>query len=169
VEFELEHFLDRWKRLFRGVPRVKRDTEVTDQDAEHFHLIVWGDTESNALLKRVAGKLPIAWNQDQIVVADQPSVGKQGQLVRSEQHFSAAGHALVMIYPNPLAPRHYLVINSGPTFREGHDASNSVQTPKLPDWAVVDLSVPPGAQAPGRIVAADFFDESWRLAFHGDK
>jgi hypothetical protein len=68
-----------------------------------------------------------------------------------------------MIYRNPLWPKRYLVVNSGPTFREGHDSSNSVQTPKLPDWAVVDLSVSPDALAPGRIVAANFFNEFWAL------
>jgi hypothetical protein len=71
---------------------------------------------------------------------------------------------LVMIYPNPLQPSRYLVVNSGPTYREGHDASNSVQTPKLPDWAIIDLSVPPDALAPGRVAAVDFFDESWALS-----
>ncbi len=116
---------------------------------EDYHLIVWGDPESNQVLARAAGKLPIAWGPDHITV--------------SNQQFATAGHALVMIYPNPLRPSRYLVVNSGPTFREGHDASNSVQTPKLPDWAVVDLSVPPDALAPGRIVAANFFDESWEL------
>jgi hypothetical protein len=32
----------------------------------------------------------------------------------------------------------------------------------LPDWAVVDLSTPPGNVWPGKIAAADFFDERWR-------
>ena len=149
MKFELAHFLDRWKRLFRGMPRVKKDTEVTDQDLQDYHLIVWGDPQSNQVLGRAASKLPIAWTAEQI------SAGGQ--------QFAAAGNALVMIYPNPLEPSRYLVLNSGPTYREGHDASNSVQTPKLPDWAVVDLSVPPDGLAPGRIAAADFFDESWAL------
>ena len=69
----------------------------------------------------------------------------------------------VLIYPNPLNPTKYVVINSGPTFREGHDRTNSLQNPKLPDWAVIDLSQPPDELAPGRIAAADFFDEDWQL------
>jgi hypothetical protein len=55
-----------------------------------------------------------------------------------------------------------VVLNSGPTFREGHDRTNSLQNPKLPDWAVVDLATPPDAQTPGKVVDAGFFDEEWK-------
>jgi hypothetical protein len=64
--------------------------------------------------------------------------------------------------PEPSFPR-YLVVNSGPTFREGHDRTNSQQTPKLPDWAVIDVRTPPDAYQPGKVVAAGFFDAQWRL------
>ena len=75
----------------------------------------------------------------------------------------------VLIYPNPLdkpepgrAP-HYLVLNSGPTFRETDDRNNSQQNPKLPDWSILDVSVAPDDKAPGGIIAADFFDEAWQV------
>jgi hypothetical protein len=68
-----------------------------------------------------------------------------------------------MIYPNPLNPDRYLVINSGLTYREFDYENNARQTPKLPDWAIVDFSEPPSNMAPGKIVAADFFDEQWKL------
>ena len=35
--------------------------------------------------------------------------------------------------------------------------------PAVPDWAVIDLSRQPDALSPGRVAAADFFDESWQL------
>lgn len=72
-----------------------------------------------------------------------------------------------VVYPNPQHRQKYIVVNSGPTFREAHDRTNSLQNPKLPDWAVVDISQAPSASAPGRIVAADFFDEQWRLMDDG--
>jgi hypothetical protein len=55
------------------------------------------------------------------------------------------------------------VLNSGFTYREYDYLNNARQVPKLPDWAIVDLSVAPNAMAPGKIVAADFFDESWKV------
>jgi hypothetical protein len=33
----------------------------------------------------------------------------------------------------------------------------------LPDWAVVDVTTPPNALWPGKIVDADFFDERWQI------
>lgn len=69
----------------------------------------------------------------------------------------------VLIYPNPLNPRKYVVLNSGFTFREADYLSNARQTPKLPDWAVIDTTVPPSAHAPGGIADAGFFGEQWEL------
>ena len=40
--------------------------------------------------------------------------------------------------------------------------NNALQTPKLPDWAIVDLRTAPGPHWPGKIVDAGFFDESWK-------
>ena len=149
TQFELDHFQDRWRRLFRGEPRMKADADVTAEDMRRYHLIVWGDPRSNQILSQAAAKLPFGWTEQEITVG--------------ERTFDAKTHLLLAIYPNPLEPSRYLVINSGPTYREGHDASNSLQTPKLPDWAVIDTTMKPDALAAGRVVAADFFDEHWQL------
>ena len=74
----------------------------------------------------------------------------------------------MMIYPNPLNPKKYVVLNSGPTFREAHDRTNSLQNPKLGDWAIIDVTQPPDAESPGRIVAAGFFDERWQVKSYRD-
>ena len=58
-------------------------------------------------------------------------------------------------------PEGHIVINSGFTFREAHYLTNSQQTPKLPDWAVVDITTPPDSYWPGKIVDARFFGEHW--------
>jgi len=46
-----------------------------------------------------------------------------------------------------------------PDFRTDAYGSNAKQTPKLPDWALIDLDTPPGPRWPGRILDAGFFDE----------
>ena len=38
---------------------------------------------------------------------------------------------------------------------------NARQGPRLPDWAIVYVSTPPGPLLPGRIAAANFFGERW--------
>ncbi len=54
------------------------------------------------------------------------------------------------------------VLNSGPTFRDDHDRNNANQIPKLPDWAVIDVTTLGDAKSPGKIVAAGFFDNDWK-------
>jgi hypothetical protein len=75
--------------------------------------------------------------------------------------FSAAEHVPVMIYPNPLNPERYVVLNSGFTYREYDYLNNARQVPKLPDWAVVDVRTPASSRFPGKVVDAGFFDEGW--------
>jgi predicted esterase len=150
LDQELDHFRQRWRGVFRGELRTKPDVEVTTAEIAKFHLVVWGTPDTNQVLKQAVAKgLPVNWSSSQIAVGD--------------QRFAAENHVPLLIYPNPLNPRRYLVVNSGPTFREAHDRTNSLQNPKLPDWAIVDVTQPPTGSAPGRIVAADFFDELWQF------
>jgi hypothetical protein len=93
--------------------------------------------------------LPVQWGKDTLTVGS--------------QRYNAGQHVPVLIYPNPLDPGHYVVINSGFTFREYDYLNNARQVPKLPDYAVIDINVPVSARAPGGIIAAGFFDEEWRL------
>jgi len=146
---ELERAIEHWRRHFRGQARVKNDTEITEADIAGSNLILWGDPQSNSVLARVAKDLPIEWSQSQI------AVGKQ--------KFPADKHALIAIYPNPLNPNRYVVLNSSFTFRDYAYLNNARQVPMLPDWAVVDVTTPPNAIWPGKITVADFFDEQWRL------
>jgi hypothetical protein len=79
-------------------------------------------------------------------------------------HTYEAGHVVpILIFPNPLKPEHYVVLNSGMDLRNDAYGSNALQTPKLPDWAIIDLDVPPGPRWPGGVLEAGFFNEQWRL------
>lgn len=146
---ELDRAIDHWRRHFRGHAEVKDDTQIDAGDIASANLILWGDPSSNAILRRIAGQLPIAWEEKQIMVG--------------ERRFPAEHHALIAIYPNPLNPERYVVLNSSFTFREYAYLNNARQVPKLPDWAIVDVRTPPDALWPGKIADADFFDEAWRL------
>ncbi|MFN0110723.1 MAG: prolyl oligopeptidase family serine peptidase [Blastocatellia bacterium] len=146
---ELDHAVKQWRGMFRGEAPVKTDAEISDADIANSNLVLWGDPASNSVVAKIIDRLPIGWNAQTIKVG--------------EQTFAASSHAPVLIFPNPLNPKRYVVINSGFTFREAHHLTNAQQTPKLPDWAVVDLSVPASAYAPGRIAAGGFFGERWEL------
>ncbi len=145
---EMDRAIAQWRQVFRGEAIVIDDTAVTDVIAKDANLVAWGDLSSNKYLAKIADKLPLKWNSQTLEM--------RGQKV------DAAHHAPILIYPNPLNPARYIVLNSGPTFREAAALNNSDQTPKLPDWAIVDLRTPPGPKWPGQIVDAGFFDENWR-------
>jgi len=145
---ELERARHLWRALFRGDAPVKDDTAVTAEDLASSHIVLWGDPGANQLLARLLPGLPLQWDARTLTF-------------RGER-LEAAHHAPILIYPNPLNPDKYVVLNTGIDFRDHGYGSNSLQTPKLPDHAIVDLREAPGARWPGRIVAAGFFDEAWR-------
>jgi pimeloyl-ACP methyl ester carboxylesterase len=149
AQAEMERAIREWRRHFRGEVRLKPDTAVTDQDIAQHHLILWGEPATNAVMKRITPHLPIQWTADALRAGD--------------RSFDPAQHALISVYPNPLNPARYVVLNSGFTFREYAYLNNARQVPMLPDWAVVDLRTPPDTVWPGNIAAAGFFDEHWRL------
>lgn len=153
VETELAHFRQRWRALMRGELPLKLDRDVTEEDLQAgVNLVVWGDLHSNQLLARLAGQLPLRYDGPRFHLGGVSYDGDRFAPVLVYPRRDAAGNRLG-----------YLVLNSGLTFREGHDRTNSLQNPKLPDWAIVDLTQPPDALAPGRIHDADFFDEQWRF------
>lgn len=131
-----------WRAQFRGAARVTDDSHVTDSDIAANNLVLFGDPQSNKLLARIANKLPIEWTADSVRVGG--------------QSFDVATHVPVFIFPNPLNPRRYVVLNSGFTFADAGTASNARQTPKLPDYAVFNV-------ARDAVVFAGFFDEQWQF------
>jgi len=149
TQAEMTRAIDHWRKQFRGEARVKNDSDVTDADVGAHNLILWGDPASNQVLAKIADRLPIRWDADTI------HVGKD--------RFDASHHATVLIYPNPLNPKRYVVLNSGFTFRDYDYLNNARQVPKLPDYAVIDVQTPPSPRAPGAVVTAGFFDERWQL------
>ena len=83
------------------------------------------------MIRRVLPKLPMKW--------------------------PAGGKSLAMIYPNPLNPSRYVVINSGQTFGEQEfRGTNALLFPRLADWAILN--------AEGSMAQTGFFDESWQVA-----
>jgi dienelactone hydrolase len=139
VKAEEEHAIREWRRQFRGEARVKNDTEVSDADIAANNLVLWGDPQSNRVLAKISEKLPMKWTA------------------------LPANGVLLMIYPNPLNPKKYVVLNSGHTFREVDNLNNAKQIAKLPDWAIVDSTTMPDGYAPGKVLDAGFFGEKWEL------
>ncbi len=134
-----------YARYYRSHPRIKDDKDVTAADFANYHVALFGDPGSNRWIAKLQGKLPIAWSRSSIDVG--------------AQTYSADGHLPALIYPNPLAPKRYVVINSGLTIDE-REYHGDYSMPRLGDLAI--LKVQPGSETP-EIAFATLFDEHWRL------
>ncbi|MGH7553142.1 MAG: prolyl oligopeptidase family serine peptidase, partial [Longimicrobiales bacterium] len=94
---EQKRAVTEWRRHFRGEAQVRDDSQITDAEIASSNLVLWGDPSSNRVLARIADKLPVRWSKDTV------RIGKA--------EFSAATHAPILIYPNPLNPKRYVVLN----------------------------------------------------------
>ena len=137
-----------WRKHFRGDVRSVNDNELTESQIASSNLILFGDAKSNSVIAKLMDQLPVKWGQDEIAIGD--------------ASVPAKSHVPILIYPNPDNPSRYVVINSGFTFREYDYLNNARQTPKLPDWALVDVTDGANFQDPGKVKRAGFFDESWQ-------
>ncbi len=146
---ELDHAISFWRKVFRGEAPVKDDSAIADADIAASNLILWGDPASNAVLKKILPQLPLTWDAARIVLGG--------------REYTAGAAMPILIFPNPLNPEKYIVLNSGPTFREDALLNNSQQIPKIPDWAIIDINTPVDGKWPGKVITAGFFDENWRL------
>ncbi len=146
-ERRLDAFLDDWRQYLRGQVRIKKDSELTPDDLESRHLVLFGDPGSNALLARLVKDLPLKWTKQVIQLAG--------------RSYNAADHVPVLIAPNPINPLRYVVVNSGHTFgaREFR-GTNALLYPRLGDYAVF----PTGGEgnSPSQPLATGYFDEKWK-------
>src|SRR5262249_50707163 len=68
MDAELQHAITGWRRQFRGEPRIKNDSDITDGDIAEHNLALWGDPGSNKILARIADRLPIRWTGESVTV-----------------------------------------------------------------------------------------------------
>jgi pimeloyl-ACP methyl ester carboxylesterase len=143
----LARFERMWGRFFRGHPFTKNDTDVTEADFAKYHVVLFGDPGSNRWIARLNGKLPFTWTEKNVAL-------KGGQTFASSEHYPA------LIYPNPLQPTKYVVLNTGLTI-DDRGYNGDYGTPVWGDYAIVKVKA--GAAVPD-LVTGGLFDERWGLA-----
>jgi hypothetical protein len=114
---------------------MKPAAKVTAGDIGSSHLVLFGSTKTNAILRRLAPKLPPRL----IAAAD-----------------DAAGDGMVFIHPNPENPARYVVVWTArllSTPDHGISAGWMMPINLLPDWALVKG---------GKIAEAGHFDSDWK-------
>ncbi len=147
-ETESEHAMLHWRKHFRGDIQAIFDTDLTAEQIASNNLILFGDARSNGVIRELLKELPVRWNDQTLSIGD--------------SEVPSAGHVPLLVYPNPMNSNRYVVLNSGFTYREYDYLNNARQTPKLPDWALIDVRDGATTQDPGKVKAAGFFDENWQ-------
>jgi hypothetical protein len=146
---EMAHAQKMWRDIFRGDAPIVDDIRLSDAQVATNNLILWGDPRSNRTIAILLDSLPLKWDLKTIAF--------------NHKTYDATDHVPILIFPNPVNQQHYIVINSGIDFRNDAYGSNARQTPKLPDFAIIDLNTPPGPRWPGDVLDAGFFTDNWEL------
>lgn len=148
ADWTLERFQQEYDKFLRAKLPIINDTQVTEELLETHNLILFGDPGSNSLLARVLDDLPLAWTKDRLEVRGTP--------------YPPGEYGVPLIYPNPLNPHRYVVLNSGHTFHAAEfKASNAQLYPRLGDIAVLKLERDANGGFRETPVWADVFDIRW--------
>jgi hypothetical protein len=138
---ELARFSRVFGKSYRGDVRTRKDTDVALADLADHSLILFGDPGSNNILAQIMDKLPIKWTKE--------SIEFDGKT------YKATEHVPVLIYPNPINPKRYVVINTGMTAQERGGGSS------YGDYAILKVTKS-DKRAAAQIVESGVFDESWK-------
>lgn len=136
---------DEWDKFADGPPPAKLDSDVTAEDIQQCNLVLFGTPQTNAILAKIADKLPIKIGDHKYEVGGKtyegPDVG------------------LVMCYPNPLNPARYVLIYAGE--RHGEKLSINHKHDLLPDF-VVFTTKGFGRDDTNDALCAGFFGTDWQ-------
>jgi hypothetical protein len=157
-------FVKEWAVYADGLPRIKADKAVTEDDKRNFNLVLFGTRETNAILAEIADKLPLE------LLADGYRAGAKKVTVENPTEIG-----LQFCYPSPYDARRMVVVQSGLAWGERFQAKNELpdnhKFDLIPDYIVFDSSTEPGAaehlfdftDETNRALLAGFFDGNWQL------
>jgi hypothetical protein len=118
----------------------KADNEVNDTDIANKNLVLIGTPTQNRLVARIAGQLPVAFRDDGLKIGDK--IYKGDKL------------GLVMVYPNPLNPKRYVLLMPEEYWGD--------KVWDYPDYLV--MQAPKDGKGRGNILARGTFNSRWQLA-----
>ncbi len=133
---------------------VVADTALTEEQMRTHHVVLYGTPGSNAVLERIADRLPIH------AAADGVHVG--------ERVYAGAGVGVRFVYPSPLVPEggapRYVIVQTAPTTQGVTNGNNLPDF--VPDWVVYDGAATrtrPRLILGRTATAMGFFDDRWQL------
>ena len=142
-EENAELFRDEWRRYVDGVPPMKADEAVTEDDKHNYNLVLFGTRQSNRILKDISDKLPV-----ELV----PGGYRMGA-----KTYPGTRLGLALAYPSPYDSKRMVVVNSGERWGTALPINHKFDL--LPDFIVYnrrfDLT-----DGTNQALAAGFFDNA---------
>jgi hypothetical protein len=141
-----------WSGWQRQPARVFKDSELSDQDAARYSLILIGGADANLIARKLSARLPLE------IKGDQVKIGSRA--------FTAPDARVQMIVPNPLNPERYLLQVAATSvdgmFFWSPDRLRNAEF----DFMIEDGHVPSANMRPatGEVwVAGGWFDNRWQV------
>lgn len=132
VQLRAEARRDGWHAWQHAAPRYFTDTEITDDQLRRYSLLLYGGPDANAVTRKLIGRLPLKIASDAVTIGGQT--------------FPATDAAVRFLYPNPLNPRRYVVIDAATSPDGMFQASH---LPGHVDFAVTDARISTDDDVPG--------------------
>jgi dienelactone hydrolase len=143
---QVELWVDQWELYCDGRPPVVNDTEVTGKQIEGYNLVLFGTPQTNSVLAKLAGKLPVQIGDHRYQV---------GRRV-----YQGPTLGLALVYPNPLAPRRLVAVFAGEIW--GQKLGVNHKFDELPDYIVYDTAAQE-YDSTDQHLCAGLFDINWQL------
>ncbi len=141
----LARFDKQFMMAYRGHIRIKDDKDVTADDFNKYHVVLFGDPGSNRWIAKLNGKIaPLKWTKETVMLGS--------------KSFPASETLPALIYPSPLSANHYVVLNSGLTVKWS-DWAGDFPTPRFGDFAMFKVSKDADDPDPAY---TGMFDEAWK-------
>jgi len=148
-------WVEEWDRFADGLPRVCTDEELTEEQARTMNLVLFGTPQTNAVLARIADRLPV-------------TIGDHSYEVLGRT-FAGPNLGLALCYPNPEQPDRYVLIYSGELY--GRRLSINHKHDMLPDFLIFDSTRFTIGDTEANVFGG-WFDVDWQpkpeLAWEGD-
>lgn len=144
-------FVGFWQDWQKQMPRVFKDTEISQADMAKYSLLLLGGPDANQVAARMADRLPIRISPERITL--------------DGHAFPVKDAAVQMLYPNPVNPQRYVLLAAG-TSTDGMYFCNPLDG-GIEDFRIVDGRVPVQGQIVSPLamqIGSGMFDPSWRFS-----
>ncbi|MEO0205578.1 MAG: prolyl oligopeptidase family serine peptidase, partial [candidate division WOR-3 bacterium] len=155
-----------WWIRANGFCEIIPDTEVTEKHIKNFNLILFGNSQTNSIIRKINKKLPINFTNDYDAIKDIiKNIGlREDCIVIKDKVLRHNDLCLMEIYPNPLNPKKFVLLYSATTKKAQKYLGlfpGIYSGSGMPDFLIWDKSAVRYGWA--GVVGAGFFDKNWQI------